>query len=171
MDNSIYIFIAVCAVGYVIYMYLNKGANNTNSIEIKKTEYKYQAKQYFMTKSENDFFHILNNVAGDRYYIFPQAHLSEILDEKIKGQNWKAALKHINQKSVDYVLCDKQTLKIAYAVELDDYTHNYPNRQERDREVERMFQSAGIPLVRFSNYKTLSEEEITKKFFEAQNIK
>jgi len=172
MNNYLYIFFAVCTVGYVIYMYLNKVDNNTNSIEIKKTEYKYQAKQYFMTKSENDFFHMLNNVASDRYFIFPQAHLSAILDEKVKnGQSWKGAFKHINGKSVDYVLCDKQTLKIAYAVELDDYTHNYHNRQERDKEVERMFQSAGILLVRFSNYKTLSEEEIAKKFFEAQNAK
>ena len=134
-----------------------------------KKLYKYQAKQYFMTKSENDFFRMLNNVAGDRYFIFPQVHLSAILDEKIKGQNWKAAFKHINGKSVDYVLCDRQTLKPVYAVELDDYTHTYKNRQERDQEVECMFQSAGIPLVRFNDYKTLNQEDIAKVFFEAKN--
>jgi hypothetical protein len=50
------------------------------------------------------------------------------------------------------------------------YTHNYPNRQERDIEVERIFQSAGIPLVRFSDYKTLTEENIAQRFFEAKNI-
>jgi very-short-patch-repair endonuclease len=160
----------VCAVSYAIYIYFNSGNSNANTSEIKKTIYKYQAKQYFMTKSENDFFHMLNNVAGDRYFIFPQVHLSAILDEKVKnGQNWKAAFKHINGKSVDYVLCDKICLKPTYAVELDDYTHNYSNRQERDAEVERMFQSAGIPLVRFNDYKTLSEEDIAKRFFEAKN--
>ena len=168
--NNLYIFIAICAVGYAIYAYFASGNRNANTTEIKKTIYNYQAKQYFMTKSESDFFHMLNNVAGDRYFIFPQVHLSAILDEKIKGQNWKAAFKHINGKSVDYVLCDRQTLKPVYAVELDDYTHNYSNRQERDQEVERMFQSAGIPLVRFSNYKTLNEEGIAKRFFEAKNI-
>jgi len=123
-----------------------------------------------MTKAENDFFRMLNSAAGDRYFIFPQVHLSAILDEKIKGQNWKAAFKHINGKSVDYVLCDKQTLKPVYAVELDDYTHNYSNRQERDIEVERMFQSAGIPLVRFDNYKTLTENDIAQRFFEAKKV-
>lgn len=121
-----------------------------------------------MTKSESDFFRLLNNVAGDKYFIFPQTHLSAILDEKVKGQNWKAAFRHINGKSVDYVLCDKQTLKPVYAVELDDYTHNYSNRQERDREVERMLQCAGIPLVRFSDVNNLDEEVIAKRFFEAQ---
>ena len=122
-----------------------------------------------MTKSENDFFRMLNNVAGDRYFIFPQAHLSAILDERVKGQNWKAAFRHINGKSVDYVLCDRQTLKPVYAVELDDYTHTYKHRQERDSEVERIFQSAGIPLVRFGDYKTLTEDEIAKRFYEAKN--
>lgn len=164
----LYIFLAVCFVCYAIYTQLF--SKNTSTTEIKKTVYKYQAKQYFMTKSENDFFHMLDNVAGDRYYIFPQVHLSAILDEKIKGQNWKAAFKHINGKSVDYVLCNKQTLKPVYAVELDDYTHNYSDRQERDQEVERMFQSAGILLVRFNNYKSLNEDDIAKRFFEAKNV-
>jgi len=172
--NNLYIFLAICAIGYAIYTYFTSGGSNANTTEIKKTEYKYQAKQYFMTKSENDFFRMLNNVAGDRYFIFPQVHLSTILSEKVVGQDWKtqkAAFRHINGKSVDYVLCEKQSLKPVYAVELDDYTHNYSNRQERDQEVERMFQSAGIPLVRFNGYKTLNQEDIAKRFFEAKNTK
>jgi len=133
----------------------------------QKKVYQYQAKEYFMTKSESEFFRMLVNVANDRYFIFPQAHLSAILDEKIKGQNWKYAFRHINGKSVDYVLCDKITLKPTYAVELDDYTHEYADRQERDKEVERMLQGAGIPLVRFSDYKMLAEDEISRRFLEA----
>jgi len=164
--DYLYIFIAICAVAFAVYTVLFSKKDNTT--EIKKTMYEYQSKQYFMTKSENDFFRMLDSVASDRYYIFPQVHLSAILDEKVKGQNWKAAFKHINGKSVDYVLCDRQTLKPVYAVELDDYTHNYSNRQERDQEVERIFQNAGIPLVRFNDYKALNEEEISRRFIEAR---
>jgi very-short-patch-repair endonuclease len=120
-----------------------------------------------MTKSESEFFRMLDKAVCDRYYIFPQAHLSAILNHKVPGQNWKYAFRHINGKSVDYVLCDKQTLKPVYAVELDDYTHSYSDRQERDQEVERMLQSAGIPLVRFGEYKTLTKDEISRRFFEA----
>jgi len=170
MNNTyIIFFIIICFICYAIYVQLSKNTNN-NTEQIKKAPYKYQAKQYFMTKSESDFFHLLNNVAGDRYFIFPQAHLSAILDEKVKGQDWKAAFRHINGKSVDYVLCDKQTLRPVYAVELDDYTHNYSNRQERDKEVERMLQCAGIPLVRFSGINNLNEEIVAKRFFEAKKL-
>jgi len=165
--NYLYIIIAICFVGYIIYVQFFSNARSNTTKEIKKTTYNYQAKQYIMTKSENDFFRMLDSVAGDRYFIFPQAHLSAILDEKVKGQDWKAAFRHINGKSVDYVLCDKQTLMPVSAVELDDYTHNYSNRQECDREVERIFNGAGIPLVRFSD-KSISEEQIAKRFFEAK---
>lgn len=123
-----------------------------------------------MTKSECDFFFILNEIASDRYFIFPQIHLSAMLNGKIEGQNSTAAFNHIDRKSVDYVLCDKQTLKPIYAVELDDYTHNYSNRKERDIEVEHIFQDAGILLVRFNNYKTLSKNDIANKFIEARTI-
>lgn len=166
----LYILLAICAVGYAIYIQLTKNNVPIDTAEIKKATYSYQAKQYYMTKSENDFFRMLHNVAGDRYFIFPQAHLSAILDEKINGQNWKAAFRHINGKSVDYVLCDRQTFKPTYAVELDDYTHAYKNRQERDKEVERIFQGAGIPLVRFNDYKSLTEEGIAQRFFEAKKV-
>ncbi len=166
MNTLITIIAVILFLAYVIY--INFFSAHKES-EVKKTIYNYSAKNLIMTKSEAEFFQVLSNVAGDRYFIFPQVHLSAILDEKITGQNWKAAFKHINGKSVDYVLCDRQTLKPVYAVELDDYTHSYKNRQERDQEVERIFQSASIPLVRFSDYKSLAEDEIAKRFFEAKN--
>lgn len=133
-----------------------------------KKVFQYTAKDCFMTATEKDFFQKLYKVAGEKYYIFPQAHLSSILNHKVTGQPWKGAFSHINGKSVDYVLCDKTTLKPVYGVELDDYTHEYSNRQERDKEVERMFQCANIPLVRFSSA-NVSEEEIENKFIESRN--
>lgn len=131
--------------------------------------YEYKAKDHVMTESEAEFFKTLVEVAGDRYYVFPQVHLSAILDHKISGQGWKYAFGHINGKSVDYVLCDKTTLKPVYAVELDDKTHERTDRIERDVEVERIFQGVNIPLVRFSNYKNLSLTEIDQRFFDAHS--
>ena len=164
--NFIYTIVFI----FVVILIVRKIRSKDYGLEQQhKYSYTYQAKEYFMTKSESEFFRILDKAVCDRYYIFPQAHLSAILDYKVPGQNWKYAFRHINGKSVDYVLCDKQTLKPIYAIELDDYTHSYPERQERDHEVERMLQSAGIPLVRFNGYKTLNQEDIAKQFFEARN--
>jgi len=112
-----------------------------------------------MTRTEADFFLKLERAVSERYYVFPQVHLSAILDHKAKGQDWKYAFRHINGKSVDFVLCDRKTLRPFYAIELDDFTHNAADRKKRDSEVERIFKAANLPLVRFKN-KDLSEEEI-----------
>lgn len=103
----------------------------------------------------------LDHVVKERYYVFPQVHLSALLNHRVKGQEWKYAFSHINGKSVDYVLCDRVTLHPTYAIELDDYTHNKTNRRQRDREVERILEEADITLVRFKNNEA-SENEIIK---------
>jgi len=135
----------------------------------KKNIYNYAAKTNIMTSSEAEFFKLLVDVAEDRYFVFPQVHLSAILNEKIEKQDWKSAFRHINSKSVDYVLCDKTTLQPVYAVELDDKSHDSITRQERDKEVERIFQGANLPLVRFSNYRSLSRSDIEQRFYDAHN--
>lgn len=147
-----------------------RGISNLGARSPKGSQYKYRAKEYFMTRAESSFFLMLDKAVGDKYYIFPQAHLSAILDHKVSGQSWKYAFRHINGKSVDYVLCDKQTLKTVYAIELDDYTHKYEDRQERDQEVERMLSSAGIQLIRVADYKSLTVEKIAERFNEINNL-
>lgn len=123
--------------------------------------YAYTAKSSVMTRTESEFFIKLDHAVKERYYVFPQVHLSSLLDHKVKGQEWKYAFSHINGKSVDYVLCDRVTLEPTYAIELDDYTHDRKDRRQRDIEVERIFDGVNIPLIRFSD-KNISGEEIIR---------
>lgn len=126
-----------------------------------KPVYSYGRKDFLMTKAENDFFVVLKESLQDRYQIFPQVHLSAVLDEtKVKGQNWKAAFIHINGKSVDFVVCDRANARPLLAIELDDFSHDAEDRRSRDVEVERIFENANMPLLRFRDYKTMSREAI-----------
>lgn len=104
-----------------------------------------------MSRAEHELFNILVGLIGDKYYIFPQIHLATILDHKIVGQNWKAAFRHIDEKSVDFVLCDKKYIKPLLVIESDDKTHELENRKSRDVEVERIFNDTQIPLLRLQN--------------------
>lgn len=112
--------------------------------------FRYKPKRQLMTAAETRFFHMLMRELGGDYYIFPQVRISAIIDHKMPGQNWVAALWHINSKSVDYVVCDKNT-NIKAAIELDDYTHKYNSRKKRDAEVERIFREAPMKLIRVSD--------------------
>lgn len=160
------VFLAVIAmVVYVIYRSFSKRTINDSSNN--KVLFNYRRKDIIMTLAERDFFKLLENVAGDRYFVFPQVHLSAIIDHKIPGQNWRAAFRHINEKSVDFVLCSKTDLKPMYAVELDDRSHDSNIRQKRDEEVERIFKAIDLPLIRFRGYKNLSIDDISQRFYDA----
>jgi Protein of unknown function (DUF2726) len=69
------------------------------------------------------------------------------------------ALRHINQKSVDFVICDKE-FRTVVAIELDDKTHERPDRIERDEIVEGLFKEAGIRLVRIRSQSPFSVQEL-----------
>lgn len=122
-----------------------------------------------MSRTEAEFFKRLDSVVSDRYFVFPQVHLSALLDHHVKGQDWNIAFRHINGKSVDFVLCDKETLRPAYAIELDDFTHNRSDRAERDVEVERIFSEAQLPLVRFKNM-NISNDGIIQALSNARSL-
>lgn len=158
----------VIIVGYILSRRPGKDADTES--DKKKTVYHYKRNERIMTPSEVEFFGILTEIIDGRYYLFPQVHLSSILDHKVKGDkfvNWNAAFRHINSKSVDYVLCDKTTLAPVVAIELDDPSHSRDDRRLRDDEVERIFDEAGVPLVRFSNYRSLDRSVVEGRLREA----
>lgn len=117
----------------------------------EKSKYQYTAKKSVLTPAEQDFYNALGQAIGHEYRIFVQVHLGSLLDEKVKGQNWRAARAHINRKSVDFILADKETLATRLAIELDDRSHEREDRKERDGEVERILKAAGVPLLRVPN--------------------
>ena len=159
----IFIFVIVIAI---LARIVSSNSSSKKKI-FKNNSYLYFAKRSLMSKTETDFFIKLDRAVSERYYVFPQVHLSALLDHKVKGQEWKYAFSHINGKSVDYVLCDKSTLIPVYAIELDDFTHDRNDRIERDKEVERIFQQARLPLVRFKD-KDISESQIIQALIDAR---
>lgn len=122
-------------------------------------DYAYKKREYLMTERERKFYRKLFNVFGKFYFIYPQLHFSALLDHRMKSQNWQGALSRIQRKSVDYVLCTTD-FKIVAAIELDDKTHDKIERQQRDAFVDSICAQAGLPLVRFRNIESITDEQI-----------
>jgi len=117
----------------------------------KKPAFEYARKDCVMTPAERECFNALITEMGGDYHFFPQVHLDSIIAPNGSRDSRFTAFRHINQKSVDFVACDKTNLRPLFAIELDDKTHSQPRRIERDKEVERILQGAGIPLIRIEN--------------------
>lgn len=165
---QIFIILGLVIVAIILLKVVLSNASSKRKV-FKDNVYNYSAKNLLMTRTEAEFFTKLDQAVKERYYVFPQVHLSALLDHKIKGQDWRFAFRHINGKSVDFVLCDRATLRPTYAIELDDLTHEQSDRRKRDIEVERIFKEANLPLVRFKN-KDISESEIIQALSNAMKI-
>jgi hypothetical protein len=111
-----------------------------------KPKYQYGRKDFIMTLAEHECYDALVAEMGAIYHFFPQIHLDAIVFPKNTQKDRLYAFRHINQKSLDFVACDKKSIRPLFAIELDDKTHNLPKRIERDTEVQRILHGAGIPL-------------------------
>ena len=133
------------------------------SKEHEQQKYRYKRKDFFMSRAEHECYDALVAAVGETYYVFPQVNLPSIIDSRVVGQNWQGAFRHISQKSVDYVLCDKTYISPKLAIELDDSTHMRDDRKERDIEVERILKSVGLPLLRLKNHGRFVPNELLKE--------
>ena len=81
--------------------------------------------------------------------VWPQVNVSAIIEASGSDSKQKArAFNRICRKSVDYVIANKETQATLVCIELDDYTHSWNSRQERDDFINTVFEEVGIPLFR-----------------------
>lgn len=136
--------IALGVLGFVIEFLRTKGGKGSE----KKEEWlPYQKKTWLLTRAEREFFSVLERVVAGQYYIFPQLALDKIVMLDGKGSLKGGYRNKIDQKSVDFVLFDKQNISPILVIELDDYTHQRPDRQTRDGFVDRVMNHCGIAIL------------------------
>jgi hypothetical protein len=130
-------------------------------------QYTYGRREAIMTEREAKFFHTLEAAVKEKYFVFPQVRLSSLVSSKASGKHYKAGINRLNKKSVDYVLCERVTLETAYVIELDDSSHDRPDRVKRDDMVEESLRSTGYKLVRFRNIKGITSDQIIEQLSRA----
>jgi very-short-patch-repair endonuclease len=114
----------------------------------------YEKRGSLLTPAEQQFYHVLAAAVGDRFAICPMVRISDLLQVREGTQERGSWQGRINSKHVDFVLCDPYSLAPRACVELDDATHQQPERQERDAFVNGAFAAAGLPLLRIPTAKT-----------------
>lgn len=81
------------------------------------------------------------------YIILAQVQLSRLLGVK-KGHNHQSWSNRINRMSADFVVCNKDSSIVA-VIELDDATHQKPDRQAADAKKNKALASAEIKVIRW----------------------
>ena len=167
-SSAVIIFIVFLIAIVIVKACAHTGSQNariqqTYTSKLQPTalsKYSYRLRNHIMTTYEERVFGVLCGIFDSKCYVIPQVHLSKLLDHKVKGQNWQGAFSHINGKSVDFVLLRKSDLSPMCAIEIDDWSHKLDERKARDAEVERIFTSVKLPLVRLKHIEYMTKQEI-----------
>lgn len=120
----------------------------------------YQKRKYFLSPTEKIFFDLLLRLLKDEYFIFPQVHIASVLEVKRGQANYMSYFNKIIRKSFDFVILDKQTMNALVAIELDDVSHERPNRILRDTFVNNAVGAANFPILHFKAEKEYNEENL-----------
>ena len=98
------------------------------------------------------FYQVLLAVAGKRVVICPKMRLADILNvqpatTRTEREKYQSFYHEIATRSIDFVLCERYTLKPLLAIEL--YDHGQPRwmRKKRDAFIDRVFRAAHLPIL------------------------
>ena len=110
----------------------------------------YRPKGSLFTDAEGRFLRVLDEAVGVDHRVFAKVRVADLLAVGRVDDNaaWQRAFNQISAKHVDFVVCARDTLRIVAAVELDDRSHDAPDRQRRDAFLERAFAVADVRLAR-----------------------
>lgn len=120
----------------------------------------YQARGHLVTKSELKFYKSLTKAVQDDWEIFAMVRIADLLRVEKGIQQRRKWLNKILAKHIDFVLCDPGSLEPVICIELDDSSHNRPERIERDIFVNRAFEAAALPLLRIPTQPNYRSREI-----------
>lgn len=113
----------------------------------------YVGKTHLMTPIERDVFKVLEKAYGEKYHIFCQVRVVDLIQPnaekyKPKSREYMALFRQLSQWHFDYVLCYREDFRVFCALELDDPSHERPDRVKRDRIINRACEVAGVRLER-----------------------
>jgi hypothetical protein len=98
----------------------------------------------FLSEAEHAFFAVLLQSSHPASHISCKVRLGDLVT--FPG-NSLALRNTVNQKHVDFVVCDRQSMRAFRVIELDDSTHAQRDRRARDALVDIYLAEAGITVT------------------------
>lgn len=125
-----------------------------------KSRYPYEPKSEYLTKAELAFLQILRQSVNGMYEIVPQVPLGSIVRVKNNSKDYYTYYNQIDRKILDFVLFNKLNFKPLLIIELDDSSHNLPDRKNRDKFVDKVLEVVKIPILHLPVRNTYDTNEI-----------
>lgn len=112
--------------------------------------YKKRTESFF-TATEDSFLNLLERACGEQYRVFTKIRLDDVVAVRQEGLSSSAkrdAHQKLNNRLLDFVLCDKNTMRVAAVIELEPVkTSNI--QMKRNWFLKNTLAAAGVPFLRF----------------------
>lgn len=128
------------------------------------TQYYPYHKKYLLTKNEYYFYKKLKEITEPlNLQILAKIRLADLIEvnKGLDSQKWGMYFGKIKAKHIDFAIAED--MKIIALIELDDYTHQRADRQERDIFVNDVLAQTGYLLIR-----TYGDIQQIKNFLESR---
>ena len=147
------------AVALVIVCLKNIANPRISSVQ-RRQDY---CRAQILTNAEAEFYRFLVQLYGPQAIVCPKVRLLDLAKPKegLRGRRFQVALNRVCAKHVDFVLLRTDDLVVFGVVELDDRTHEWKSRSERDGFVDDVLRQAGIPVCRVKVRRRYDLSEIT----------
>ena len=168
-------FIIILFVGTFYNFKPNKNIKQNTIKQSQETVEPYEHMPYYlmhsvMTYHETILFSILSDFCQKyKFVLLSKVRLADFI-QPINTTNRKDYyhwFNRISAKHVDFLVCETETIKPLCAIELDDYTHRYKNRQDRDEFVDNVYKSIKLPILHIYEVR---EKYVYQELAEALNI-
>lgn len=174
--NSLFAVVLALLIifAYLFFRMRDKYSKKSDEyLELADNKGFFTKKSSVMRNDERILFDILMKQYSDKYYIFPQMSLSNVLDVKEESKDHDNLFHEINKRILDFIFFDKITLAPVLVIELNGGSHMMLNRKNKDKILENLLENAKVPFLPIEKqltYNTLSIfEEINKKVSTANN--
>lgn len=118
----------------------------------EKKHLPYRRRDYLLTVAERKFFEVLYSIAqSNHWHVFVKVRLEDLLWIPRYTPHLLKWRGYIRSRHIDFVICDQQNIRPLLAIELDDSSHERPDRIERDERVDKILQAAKLPIVHIRN--------------------
>ena len=125
----------------------------------------YRSRVRLLTAGETRFYtEGLVPAINGRWHVSFKPRLADVIG--VRSLRSLAGRK-VAQKHLDFVVTTKGEARILLAIELDDATHDHPQRRSRDAFVDQALRDAGIPLLRIPVFRKYLPDVIANHIHDA----
>lgn len=149
-------FILFAMVSLVVIVAVLASRLNDNSFP-----FPFDRKSTIFTPAEKNFQNLVEQAMGSEFRVVNRVKLSDIVTIRngVSSKAGQSAAKSANKKYLDFVLCDKNTMKLIGAIDLVD-TKGKGYKLKKDWFVSGALEAASIPHLRIKVKANYTAEEI-----------